>query len=234
MLVSCAGDDAATGGTDDDTSDGGSSTASTGSSASDGEGSSSSGAGSSSSSDGASTSADTSGSTGASESESDSGSSGSSDESTTGAAGVCADEALAGYASAVAIRFADIPPSGMDDTGDSSGPDPDALLFSVRSYASSCDDDVYGTPCDGQWSVLFQLAPDQQAPGVYDMETVNGSISWTNMGSCAAGGGGTSVTGTLEIVSIDDDEVVGRFCGIEADFGAPPIADGEWTAERCP
>lgn len=90
---------------------------------------------------------------------------------------------------------------------------------------------VFGTPRGDNWSASFSLPPDMQGPGVYDLGAVSGGMSVTTGPGPRCGGGGGTLSGTLEIVSIDDSQVVGRFGNTDAfDFDA----NGAWTAERCP
>ena len=160
---------------------------------------------------------------------------GTSGTETTGGSGVCADDPIPGFMSGTAIRWGDIPPDptgGADDgistTDDPDPMDPDAILVSVSSVATTCDGD--GGPCQAGWGISFTLPPEAQEPGVYMLDDFISGYSFT-MCDGGGGGGGGGLGGTVEIVSIDDEEIVGRFCGTETfDFES----NGEWTAERCP
>lgn len=146
--------------------------------------------------------------------------------------GVCADDPIPGFMGGTAIRWGDIPPDptgGESDvaTTDDPGMDPDAILVRVSSLATSCDGD--DGPCREGWGISFTLPPEAQEPGVYMLDDFTSGYSVTMCDG--GGGGGGGLGGTVEIVSIDDEEIVGRFCGTDAfDFES----NGEWTAERCP
>lgn len=151
---------------------------------------------------------------------------------TTGGSGVCADDPIPGFMSGTAIRWGDIPPDptgGESDvaTTDDPGMDPDAILVRVSSLATSCDGN--DGPCREGWGISFTLPPEAQEPGAYMLDDFTSGYSLTLCDG--GGGGGGGLGGTVEIVSIDDEEIVGRFCGTEAfDFES----NGEWTAQRCP
>lgn len=152
-------------------------------------------------------------------------------DSTSGG-GVCADDPIPGFMGGTATRWGDIPPDptgGESDvaTTDDPGMDPDAILISVASVATSCDGGE--GPCEPGWGISFTLPPEAQEPGVYMLDDFISSYSITMCDG--GGGGGGGLGGMVEIVSFDDEEIVGRFCGTETfDFES----NGEWTAERCP
>lgn len=139
-----------------------------------------------------------------------------------------------------AIREGDIPDDSSSGSGSSTstGPDldPDTLFVRLSNHKfHSCEDPYNWGECEGelQWTVSFQLSPEQQKPGLYTMEELNGFESETgpNEDNTCWFGGGTLWTGNVLIEQISDGEVIGRLCGVD------PVEDfdpnGSFSAPRC-
>ncbi|PCC70649.1 hypothetical protein SAMN02745121_05465 [Nannocystis exedens] len=132
-------------------------------------------------------------------------------------------------------------PANQDSDG-TTGEDDDPNLLYVRfsSETFTCADPHDRISCGHEWELSLRIPQAFQAPGVY-------SFSWAGVhafglqtgadlgsGDDCDGGGGVA-KGTLEIVAIDADKVVGRLChvtwhGLDDDFEL----DGKFIAPRCP
>jgi hypothetical protein len=137
---------------------------------------------------------------------------------------------------AFAMRYGDLPElePGNSDSGGSDGEpfqDDDALVVTIATAAQTCDDPHAALPCGGNFSIGFILPPDIQAPGTYALwEEAFGTSTYAAPpypeGDCAWGGG--SLSGFVEIETIDAQHVVGRLYDTDAwdfdanlDFDAP-------------
>lgn len=122
---------------------------------------------------------------------------------------------------AIAIRWADIPPidgsgtSGSTGSGGADGPSPDSVLLVIGNAVQSCAS-PFGpdTGCVEDQQLFITLSPEQVANGtVIDLATSN--MSYSEMHSdCSGGGGGGFFTGTLVIDSVDDYMVNGHFAAL--------------------
>jgi hypothetical protein len=117
--------------------------------------------------------------------------------------------------------------------------DPNQLYVRFSSETFTCADPHDRIACGHQWELSLRIPSAFQAPGLY-------SVSWPgvhalgletgpafNSPDCDFAAG--SAEGTLEIIAIDDDKVVGRLChvkwwGLDNDFEL----DGKFIAPRCP
>lgn len=131
-------------------------------------------------------------------------------------------------------------PANPDSDG-TTGEDDDPNLLYVRfsSETFTCADPHERLSCDHQWELSLRIPTAFQAPGLY-------TVKWTDIlgfgmetGNDAPAddcdGGGSTATGTLEIIAIDEDKVVGRLChvkwsGLDNEFEL----DGKFIAPRCP
>lgn len=179
-----------------------------------------------------------------------SGSTGSSSDPSSGSSGsstgvdVCdgVSEPIDGFQNGFAVFWGDIP----DDSGGSSGSsggssgdpmDPEALLVNLaNNFNETCQDPFGLGDCNGEllWSVSFTLQPDQQQPGVYDLDDLNGSQFATGPNGdlpddCWFGGG--SLSGWLVIDAVENGKIIGRLCDTSPsiDFNA----DGAFEATFC-
>ncbi|WAS93628.1 hypothetical protein [Nannocystis punicea] len=128
----------------------------------------------------------------------------------------------------------------VDPEGGTTGDDDDPNRLYVRfsSETFTCADPHDPISC-GQWELSLRIPAAFQAPGLY-------SLSWPGVhgfglengadhgwGECD--GGGSVATGTLEVIALDADKVVGRLChvkwsGLDNSFEL----DGKFIAPRCP
>jgi hypothetical protein len=142
-------------------------------------------------------------------------------------------------ADAIAMLYSELPSfdgggEGTSVASTGSGPsiDPNTLEIFVGGQPIACGA-PYGLDCGNQWTVSFSLPPAYQVPGVYTMQEVNGFASETGPGGgeeCWFGGG-SFWDGTVEIFSIDEQQIVGRFTGTSGLFEFN--ADGDFIAARC-
>ncbi len=105
----------------------------------------------------------------------------------------------------------------LEDSGYGSGGsfDPDELFLKLSDIGVSCGEASVLLPCGFHWSVSISLPPALQAVGVYDLESpqITAGKSETSElhedpideEDCSWGGGG--ISGTLEILAIDDSSV---------------------------
>ena len=151
-------------------------------------------------------------------------------------------------AGAIALFRGEFPGEPSNESGSSSsvgggpGADPNDLFIIFGAPVSSCADPSY-ISC-GSWMLAVSISPALQVPGIIDLSwpdpwsyyAVSGPGS--DSGSCSFDAGYVT-SGTMEIVSIDDAEVVVRLSdavvrmngGTDTDA---PDANGEYTAALCP
>ncbi|XXX73843.1 hypothetical protein WMF30_39975 [Sorangium sp. So ce134] len=116
-------------------------------------------------------------------------------------------------------------------------PNPDDLFIFIGAPVRSCVNPAYFIGCD-TWHVDILIPPALQVPGVIDLDApgvvpfvvANGPHHVGGI-SCAPSFSGSAFTGTLEIVSIDDEQVVVRLSDSDTEYFD---ANGEYTAVRCP
>jgi hypothetical protein len=157
----------------------------------------------------------------------------------------CSDDPPPPPSNALAIFREDIPP--YDPTGTTAvsvssggGGDPpgDDLILVASSASPQCSD-PYGSPgcaADG-WAVFVSLPAAYQTPGVYSLSdpAINShfSMSFTENGQCAGGGGGSYWDGSIEVVSIDAEGVTFVLSGTAAIGLGFGNADGSYGAPIC-
>ncbi|WP_050430211.1 hypothetical protein [Chondromyces crocatus] len=151
------------------------------------------------------------------------------------------------FPSGVALLPHELPGSGestttsVGSTGTGSGPvvgDPETLFVFISSLGASCGNPyaLGGPGCDTGWLLHFQLPVAYQTPGIYDLldpqlqAFVSMEQADPNTNTCM-GGGGSGLTGTIEVLSVDDDIIHVRVSGTsDPTFG---ILDGDYQVARC-
>ena len=148
-----------------------------------------------------------------------------------------------GSSTAIAMLSSEIPPYGGGDPGDSGSSgttsggwevDPNTLYIMLGDAPIACSDPYAGMDCGNHWSVTIGIPPALQVPGVIDLASPEIISTFSATGPSGGGdcyaAGGSFMEGTLEIVSIDDDQVVGVLANTaEWEFDA----DGQFSASRC-
>jgi hypothetical protein len=87
--------------------------------------------------------------------------------------------------------------------------------------------------CENHWWLSIGLPPELQEPGVYDIlhpdieSSLHNSLGGDNCGIH----GVIAVEGSLQIISIDEEKVVGRLCNTRRGYGHD--MNGTFTAEIC-
>jgi hypothetical protein len=154
----------------------------------------------------------------------------------------CEGEAVALDAASLAYTWAQVPPKpapGDTTAGpDEPGLDPDTLLVELSSQAATCGNVNEPLKCGSNWKLSLTIPPAWQAPGIYHLNgpQVIGHILETgpDEGGDMCWGGGGSIDGTLEIISVDDNEIKGRLCHVNvALLDNVASLDGSFTAPRC-
>jgi len=142
---------------------------------------------------------------------------------------------------AIALRYAEFPPIGggggsstSSSSGGGGGTDPDTLFLIFGSGAKLCTD-PYAMPC-GEWGVSIGIPPAYQKPGTYSLGPGTLLSSAHTRGPDEGGGncsfgGGSFFDGTIEIESIDANQVVFNLAGTSTLL---VTADGHYAATRCP
>ena len=151
-------------------------------------------------------------------------------------------------ANTIAVAPDDLPgPSGgtgssssSTSTGGGTVIDPDSAVIFVASSNLACADppgtifDLEGEcPDDGGHLVRFTLAPEQQAPGVYPLQSLNGffeEILPNGDGTCGFGGG-TFWDGTAEVVAVTSTTIEITLSGTMSLSGES--VDGSYVVPRC-
>ncbi|HVK66563.1 MAG TPA: hypothetical protein VM694_18900 [Polyangium sp.] len=118
---------------------------------------------------------------------------------------------------------------------------PDDLFLRISDLGASCDSPTTELGCGGHWQLSVAIPPALQQVGVYDLEspelsayshmTESGNPNSPSPEDCPWGGGSIG-SGTLEILSIDDNEVHFRVELTNPIWSANP--SGEYVAPRCP
>lgn len=131
-------------------------------------------------------------------------------------------------------------PSGSSSSvGGGPALNPNDLFLRASDLGASCDSPSTDLTCGGHWQLSIALPPEMQQVGVYDLEdpailaysymSETGEQNSPNPEDCPWGGGSLGA-GTLEILSIDENEVHFR---VELEYwNANP--SGEYIAPRCP
>jgi hypothetical protein len=154
----------------------------------------------------------------------------------------CEGEAVELDVAKLAYTYAQLPPA-PDPTGGSSGTtggdpvDPDTVYVRLANQAATCSDPSPGLDCGPNWEVSIRLPPAFQTPGLYHLAgaDVTGIAMETGAGQggdCSFGGG--TFSATFQLISIDENEVVGRLCHVENFFFENTVdLEGSFTAPRC-
>jgi hypothetical protein len=143
-------------------------------------------------------------------------------------------------ASAIVIRFADIPPvdpgAGTSGTSGTGGNpiDPDTRYVIIGNNGATCHDPMGSVAC-GTWRVSIAVPPALFQPGILrlddsrlvSVESVRGP---DRGGGDCWGGGGSFMDGTLEIVDIGSIVHVRLANTSKLDVAA----DGSYAATNCP
>ncbi len=154
----------------------------------------------------------------------------------------CEGPATPIVAKTMAFTQAQVPPDPNPTSGSTTGggrPHPDTVFVRLSSQGNTCDDPSKVISCGPNWEVSIMIPPEFQAPGLYHLlgPDVFGSAIETGAdqggGECSFGGG--SFSATFELISIDDQQVVGRLCHVENFFTENQVdLEGSFTAPRCP
>lgn len=146
-----------------------------------------------------------------------------------------------GASTAIAMLRSEIPPldpasgsSGSSGTTGGGDIDPNTLYVMLGDEAIACSAPYAAQGCGSHWRVTIGIPPWLQAPGIIDLaspEVISGfSATGPGGGDDCYFAGGSFIDGTLEIVSIDDDQITGVLTNTTHwEFNA----DGPFTASRC-
>jgi len=128
------------------------------------------------------------------------------------------------------------------DSGGTTGGDDDPNLLYVRfsDQTFTCADPHDRLACGHHWELSLRIPTAFQTPGLYALEFADvkphgfGLSTGLDIGNDNCDGGGGGAKGTVEIIAIDEDKVVGRLChvswfGLDNDFQL----DGSFIAPRC-
>jgi len=156
----------------------------------------------------------------------------------------CEGEPVVLDVASLAYTHGQIPPE-PDPTGDgSSGTtggepiDPDTLYVRLSNQVATCADPNVGIDCGHQWEVTIRIPTAFQTPGLYHLAGTD--VTGTAMESgeaedpdaCPFGGG--TFGASFELISVDENEVVGRLCHIDWPFFDNKVdLEGSFTASRC-
>ncbi|MDC3960259.1 hypothetical protein [Polyangium jinanense] len=115
---------------------------------------------------------------------------------------------------------------------------PDDLFLRISDLGASCNSPTTDLGC-GHWQLSIALPPALQQVGVYNLDSPE-LLAYSHFSETGepyspapddcSFGGGTIGAGTLEILSIDENEVHFR---IDAEYWGEK-ANGEYIAPRCP
>lgn len=121
------------------------------------------------------------------------------------------------------------------------GPDPSTIVIKASNRTTyTCDAPVVSSDCTHgtTWEVSVELAPNQVAPGTFDLSdsSLNAffSITGSDGGAECWGGGGSFNQGQLVIDSVDDTAVHFRLVGTNGNDTVHGVSsDGMYMAIRC-
>lgn len=134
-------------------------------------------------------------------------------------------------------------PSQAGDDGSGTAVDDGSIVITLASDALMCSGsaplwdniDASNLECPGEshWWVRFRLSPDQQTPGIYPLQELQGFMSeiFAESPDACGLGGGTFWEGTVEVVSIDAEAVVVTLNGTVGLVG--DSRDGTYEVLRC-
>jgi hypothetical protein len=133
--------------------------------------------------------------------------------------------------------------SGTSGSGGGTTVDPNTLYLELGTPAPTCAVPTPVLPCGDSFGVFIGLPPALQQVGTIPLSTPSlnsfasesGPLNEPSAGpDDCPGGGGSFITGTLDIESIDATQVVFRLSGTGAFDLNGSSADGEYVAARCP
>jgi hypothetical protein len=129
--------------------------------------------------------------------------------------------------------------SGQSGVTGSGGPDPSMLYLEIGSPAPTCAVPMPPTACGAEtFDVSIGIPAALQQAGMVSLgdPTLLSTFGETTggPGSGCSGSGGSFTEGTLQIVSIDGQEVQFQLTGTLALGSGFPSVDGTYTAPRCP
>ncbi len=132
--------------------------------------------------------------------------------------------------------------SGTGGGAGGGGPDPSTIVIKASNTTKyTCDAPVLSSDCTNgtTWEVSVELAPDQVAPGTFDLSDpkLNSFFSITGSDSGGGdcwGGGGSFTQGQLVIDSVDDTAVHFHLVGTNGNDDLDGVSsDGMYMAIRC-
>jgi hypothetical protein len=116
------------------------------------------------------------------------------------------------------------------------GPDPNSVVVFLSNATATCED-PFGSShyCEAElhWTVSFDIPPELQAPGTYNLQDLNAFASFDGSNGSpddCFGGGGSFWDGQVVITAIDAQTVNGTLIGTDTyEFDA----NGDFAAPRC-
>lgn len=158
---------------------------------------------------------------------------------TTGEPEPCEGEAVPIEAELLAYAHSQIDAS-PDDGTTGGADDPSLLYVRFSDQTFTCADPHDRLACGHHWELSLRLPPAFQTPGLYSLEFADvtphafGVSTGTDLGGEDCDGAGSVAKGTVQVIAIDEDKVVGRLChvswfGLDGDFEL----DGSFIAPRC-
>jgi len=123
---------------------------------------------------------------------------------------------------------------------DGCGGNPGMLTLQIGDPAPTCGDPQISSACGGHFGVSIGIPPELQMPGAIPLSTPSLSTFFSETGaeyagdpSSCPGGGGSFVSGTLVIQSIDAASVSFTLQGTQPFLLGAPSADGAYVVPRC-
>ncbi len=121
------------------------------------------------------------------------------------------------------------------------GLEPDDLFLEFSDLGVECSSPVVTLPCGGHWSATLIVPPELQKVGLHDLSpgstlshyssTLTETTKASDPSSCAYNGNAFPTEGSLEILSIDAQQVTFRLTTHHESFESDP--SGTYTALRC-
>jgi hypothetical protein len=158
---------------------------------------------------------------------------------TTGEPEPCEGEAVPLAAEVLSYVESQIDAGPDGTTGDDD--DPNLLYVRFSDQTFTCADPHDRLACGHHWELSLRIPSAFQTPGLYSLQFADvqphafGLETGADFGSDECDGGGGMAMGTLQVIAIDEDKVVGRLChvhwwGLDNEFDL----DGSFIAPRCP
>lgn len=132
------------------------------------------------------------------------------------------------------------PGTSSSSSGGGGALDPNDLFIQISDMGASCGSPTVELSCGGHWSLSLALPPAYQAVGIYDLEDPQlaqySSMSETGEPYSPAPddcgwGGGSLGSGTLEVVSIDEQSIEIVVTMDQSFWNVDP--SGTYTASLC-